>query len=266
MRFSRFLTFVIVLNLCLPAWSQQTSPVWVPPPAVKDPEAVRVLNQAVAAAGGFASIEAVTDYTALGSVSYPTAPDENVSGTITINGRGLKQIRLDEQRPSGNYSESINNGAIAERTADGIKHAFPQAAPVMAGSNTLPCLQLAALSVDPNVALIYKGLVSQGGVSVHHILALRTFPAQPDPHGPFIELGNAELFIDASSLQIVKAQDKIRGGAIRSIQYSNYKTVSGVSVPFAVNERIGATVIRSTLLSRISFNNGLQDSTFDLWK
>jgi hypothetical protein len=252
---------VSTLLLAVPGWTQQAT---APSPAPKDPQAVSVLNQALGVAGGAAAIGAITDYTATGTVTYPGDSGTNVSGTITISGRGLNQYRTDEVLPSGPVSLSIDRGFIQAKAADGTVRWVPYAAPTITGSTTLPSLQLAALIVDPNVLLIYKGVVSQGGISVHDIKAFRMFPAQPNPSGPYLDLSNAELFVDTSTLQLVSAQDMIRGGGVRSIQYSNYKTINRVGVPFSVTEQIGSTVTRQVQLNQISFNMGLQDSAFEI--
>jgi hypothetical protein len=266
MRFERFslLAFLFVSAL---AWAQQpgtSQQATTLTPAPKDPRAVSVLSQALAVAGGTTALAAVMDYTATGTVTYPASQSPAITGTITISGRGLNQYRLDEVLPAGADSQIISGGGIAVKTQAGAVLQVPFPAPVMAGATTLPCLHVAALSSDSNVMLVYKGIVSQGGMSLHDILAVRVFPAQPDPPGPFLELGNAELFIDASTFQLVTAQDTLRGGAVRSIQYSNYRVVSGVAVPFVVTEQINSGVTRQIQLNQISFNTGVQISAFDL--
>lgn len=264
MRIARFGLVLLLLHFSVSALSQQAQPATTPSPASKDPQAMSVLNQALAGAGGAQGILAVTDYTATGNVTYPANQGANVTGTITIVGRGLKQFRLDEVLPTGSDSQSINNGGITVKTSEGAIQIVPYPAPMMAGSITLPCLQLASLSMDPNIRLIYKGIVNQAGLSLHDIRAMRVFPGQPYPNGPFVDLGNADLFIDASTLQLVTAQDTARRGVVRTIQYSDYRTVKGVAVPFSVSEQINSGVVRQIQLNRISFNSGLQDSAFDL--
>jgi hypothetical protein len=222
-----------------------------------------VLNQALVAAGGTSAIAAITDYTATGTIAYPAQGPDAV-GTISIKGRGVNQFRLDEAISPGNDSQSINRGRISVKTPSGTVQAVLYAAPTMAGATGMPWLQLATLTTDPNVILIYKGIVTQGNASVYDIIAMRAFPAQPEPHGPFLELGNAELFIDTSTFQLVSAQDTVRGGGLRSIQYSNYNAVNGISLPFSITEEIGSTITRQVQFSQVRFNSGLQDSVFDL--
>jgi len=264
MRSARIGLVLLLLPFSISAWSQQTQPGTTPSPASKDPQAMNILNQALAVAGGAQAILAVADYTATGIVIYPTPQAANVTGTVTIVGRGLKQFRLDEVLPTGSESQSVNNGGITVKSSAGAIQIAPYPAPMMAGSITLPYLQLAALSVDPNIRLIYKGIISQAGVPLHDIRASRVFPGQANLNGPFVDLGNADLFIDASTLHLVMAQDTARRGVVRAIQYSDYRTVMSVAVPFSVSELINSAVVRQIRLNQISFNSGLQDSAFDL--
>jgi hypothetical protein len=261
MRAIRGCVLVPLLLMVAPVYCQQSQTPATP--AFKDPEAVTVLNKALTASGGVAAFAAITDYTATGTVTYP-AQGPNVTGNITIKGKGLSQFRLDEVLPSGTDSQGINDGLVKVKSSSGEVLLLPYPAPPTTGATGLPWLQIASLVADPNVVLIYKGIVTQNGTSLHDIVAMRIFPAQPEPHGPFLELGNAELFIDASTLQLASAQDTILGGGVRSIAYSNYKVVSGIAVPFSVTEQVGSVVTRQTLFSQINFNTGLQDSVFDL--
>jgi hypothetical protein len=267
MRSARFGLLICLLLLSVSVWTQQTPSAQqpsTPSPAPKDAQAVSVLAQALTVAGGTTAIAAITDYTASGSATYPASQAANITGTVTIIGHGLNQFRVDEVLPTGSESQSVNNGGITVKMSDGTVQIVPYPAPVMAGSITLPCLQLAALSMDPNIRLIYKGIVNQAGVPLHDIRTFRVFPGQANLNGPFVDLGNAELYFDASTLQLVMAQDTARRGVVRTIQYSDYRTVKGVAVPFSVSEQINSGVVRQIQLNRISFNSGLQDSAFDL--
>src|ERR1700730_12089363 len=137
----RFARFGLVLLLCLnvSAWSRQSQQ--APAPAPKDQQAISVLNQALAVAGGAQAILAVVDYTASGNVIYPSPQGTNVTGTVAIVGRGFHRLRLGEALPTDSNSQSINNGGITVKTTAGAIQIVPYPAPVMAGGITLPCLQ-----------------------------------------------------------------------------------------------------------------------------
>src|SRR5258708_3969672 len=117
MHSARFGVLVSILLLNVPVWARQaqtpTTPspdqtATTPTPALKDPQAVSVVTQALAAAGGIPAITAITDYTATGNASYFLDAARSTQATVTVRGKGLGQFRIDTNLPSGTRSESTN--------------------------------------------------------------------------------------------------------------------------------------------------------------
>jgi hypothetical protein len=269
MRSARFGLLCLLLFI-VPLRSQQTQttttalPDQTPtaaPSAPKDAQAVTVLNQALVVAGGMSAIAAIADYTASGTVTYHLAQD--VQGTVTIRGGGLFRLRIDANLPAGIHSESMTGPgtAIADHGFVRQLHSQP---PMDPGRYLLPSLELGAVLNDPEYSLLYKGIVSVDGHSVHDVqLEYVLPPIVVDSTRLFHEYHTIDAFIDAATFQVVMMQDVVPEHAIRRMRYSDYRTVGGVQVPYSISEdvRNPTWLIQ---LDKINFNSGLQDSDFQL--
>src|SRR5258708_4838122 len=99
MRSVRLGVIVCLFLLNVSAFAQTTQQTTISSPALKDPQAVSVVNQALALAGGVVAFKTVADYTSTGVVTYHF-PNE-VSGPVTVRERGLTQLRVDAQLSAG---------------------------------------------------------------------------------------------------------------------------------------------------------------------
>jgi hypothetical protein len=288
MRSARSAWIICLYFLAVPVWSQQaqipapqpqpitpqqTQPVAILPPATKDPLAVSVLNQSLSGAGGALAIKAVADYTATGNIIYHWNPE--VQGGVTVRGLGLGQLRVDANLPRGMHSSVISGGQTSTKAEDGAvsqypppypvpsSDAFPYQPPMFPGSLVLPHTQLAAVLNDPLFSISDKGVVQIDGHAVHDIQAQMVFPGQTQPDN-MAEYQIIDFFIDTSTIQLVMIQDNVPKHIVHQIRYSDYKTVSGVLVPFSIGEEMGGQKTREIRLDQASFNTGLQDAEFSL--
>jgi len=273
MRSARFGLILSVLFLNIPVWAQQTQTGITPPPdqaattplpAPKDPQAITIIGQAVAAAGGIPAVMTVTDYTASGAVTYHE--NQDVQGTVTVRGLGLGDFRQDATLPTGVRSFAIGNGQAAIKNEDGTirQLAFRYQPSLMRSSVFIPCWQLAAALNDPMFSLTYKGTAQMDGNAVYDIRVQLMPPGPPDPNGVIAEYFGADFFIDTATFQVRMTQDVVIRHFARKIRYSNYKSIDGVLVPFSIEEEINGRPSQSIQLNEIAFNGGLQESAFDL--
>ena len=96
-------------------------------------------------------------------------------------------------------------------------------------------------------------------------------PADPTlPAADFSALGTYDLFFDTTSHQLVGMSETVHSDQdikrtyVRELIFSNYSVVNGVSIPFALEERIGQVQTWTIKLSSVTFNSGLTDSLFTL--
>jgi hypothetical protein len=247
------------------ATPQQTST----PSVIQDPQAVSVLNQALIVAGGTSAISAVTDYTATGQVTYHWRPD--VQGSVTVRGLGVGGFRLDANLPKGIRSWGVFDGQTTTKSEEGTvtyipsqlkavpsSDAYPYEAPLFPGSLAFPWSELTSVLGDPNWAISYKGIVQLEGHPVHDIQV--QFSADQAASAMMNEYHTKDFFIDTSTLQLVMTQDNVPKHIIHQIRYSKYTAVSGMQVPFSIDETMGGQRTWDIQLSQIKFNAGLQDS------
>jgi len=270
--------------LNVPVWARQaqtpviqTQSATTLPPATKDPQAVSVLTQALGASGGIPAITAITDYTATGTGTWYQTSDHTFEGAVTINGTASGQLRFDAHLPAGVRSYAVNRGrslwknederltqAPAPDTRVPSSDAFPYKPPMFAGGFASPHIQIAAVLNDSLLEVSYKGSVQIDGRPVHEIQVRRLLPGSSDPNDPLAEYSSMDFFIDASTYQVVMTQDVVPKHVIHQLRYSDYRPVNAVVVPFAITEFMGSQQIWAIHLDQISYNSGLQDSSFDL--
>lgn len=275
MRSARFVLLLVFLLIRFPAWGQQSqsgtsnSAGTTPLHATKDPQAVAVLNQALTVAGGGTAIKAITDYTATGNMIYHWNPE--AQGTVTILGLGLNQIRIDANLPRGIRSSVLSNGQTTTKAEDGsIKQypppyptpsseAFPYQPPMFPGSLLFPHAQIVFALNSSSYSVLDKGLVQVDGHSAHEIALQADLPGPIDPMSQY---HTRDIFLDASTSQVLMTQDVAPGNVIRAVLYSDYRAVNGVLVPFSIKEQVAGQETWSIQLNQLGFNTGLQDASF----
>jgi len=261
MRSARF-GLVLYFFLINPSvWGQQTQPGTAPSPAPKDPQAVSVVNQAVAVAGGPTAIAAINDYTATGNITYHSGQD--VQGSVTVQGLGLNQYRLDANLPNGVRSSVVTDGRMSLKAEDGsVKPIHSQVAMHLSGL-VVPYLELSIALNSPAFGLSSKGVVEVQGHSAYDI-QVQLAGRGPNRPGYLADFYVKDYFVDVATFQVVMTQDLAPKHLIRQLRYSDFRPISGVLVPFSISEVAGGQQTWSMQLRQISFNTGLQDSAFAL--
>ena len=258
MRSARFRLLSCFLLLNSSVWAQTTaSPQQVPTTqAIRDPQALSVLNQALTAAGGVSAIAAITDYTATGTITYNNNSLEQ--GSMTLQGLGLIAFRLDANLPAGVRSLAISDGEITQKAEDGTISKPLTQAPMYPGSFVLPYLHLANALQIPPFRISYQGLVQIDGHSAHAVRVQRLLPPNFG-----IAFQTRDFFVDASTFQVLMTREMTdsRAGA-RQVHYSDYRPIGGVLVPFSIIEELGFQQTLTIHLEQISFDTGLQETAF----
>ena len=242
--------------------AQQTQPGTAPPPAPKDPQAVTVLNQALAVAGGTTAIAAITDYTAKGNITYNWNPQ--AQGSVTVQGLGLNQYRVDASLPKGVRSSAVTNGQMTMKFEDGSVHLIHTQIAMNLSGLIVPYLELSIALNSPAFSLSNKGLVEVNGHSAYDIQVQRPGATNINRPTKMADFYVRDYFVDATTFQVLMTQDLAPRHVIRQLQYSDFTPVNGVPVPFSITEMTGGQQTWSIQLSQITFNTGLQDSAFAL--
>jgi len=244
------------------------------PSAQKDAQAITILSQAVVALGGSTAISAIKDYSGTGTMIFHQSQTEQVSGTVTISGLGRGEFRMDSNLSTGTRSFSIDQGRTHQKREDGtVTHlppqgpvpssdAFPYVSPIFPSGIGFPNQELLAALNNPQLNVVYKGMVQLNGSSAHDVQVQRVQPMTPNPNDPMLQYETIDLFIDTTSFQIIMTQELVPKHVIHQIHYSNYQPVGAVLVPWSMSELMGGQRTWDIRLAQISFNTGLQDSNF----
>jgi hypothetical protein len=261
----RFLVFAFFLfwMFTQPSSPQQTSA----PTIQRDQQALTVLTQVLATAGGQAVLGAIQDITGTGTITYYWAGDE-VQGTVTVKGRGVGQFRLDAILSNGTRSWAVNNGTGFEKEPDGTTSQIPYHNTLNFGNLTFPLYFLSAVVQDTSTSITYVGMETKNGSQVHHIRAQKVFGRDADPSGILGKLTRRDFFVDCTTFQVVATLDMVhpaRASTLsypREMQFSDYRTINGILVPFSIMEVATGQRTYSIQLTQVTFNSGLQDSDF----
>lgn len=236
-------------------------------PPTRDQQAISILNQCLQAAGGAQAIGAIQDFTASGSITYNWA-GESVNGSVTLKGRGKGQFRLDADLSNGRLSWAVNNGdGFYKELDETTRHIF-YANAVNFGSLTLPYVHIAAGLNDQSTSLSYIGVNSQDNRKTYDIRIQQALPPDRDPTGILGKLTRRDFFIDTQTFQIVRVSDMVHPEKITTIdipheiEFSDYRSVNGVALPFSISEKTDGQHTYTIQISQISFNSGLQDADF----
>ncbi len=235
----------------------------------RDPQTLAVLAQALNAAGGLTALTVIQDFAASGTITYFWA-GEDVKGSVKVRGRGLDQFRLDASLPQGLRSWAVNNGSGVLKEIDGTNHSIRYHNAVNLGSLTLPFVAIAAPLQDSTVSVSGLALVDADGRKALQVRVQRNFDSTTDPDGTLTRLSARDFFFDPNTFQLLKIQQMTHPSETftedyaQEILFSDYRLVNGISVPFAITERIAGQRTWTIQLDLISFNQSLSDADFQL--
>ncbi len=131
----------------------------------------------------------------------------------------------------------------------------------------IPALSVLSQFADPNFKIAYIGLEPLGPATCHHIQMQRRWSTD--------NLGHdweqpVDLYIDATTNLLTRLvfsahlplhpEINIR----TQVDYADYRPISGLMIPFAMTETIGADLQQQYILKTFAINQGLQQSDFSL--
>jgi len=236
-------------------------------PPQRDPQAVSVLRQSLATAGGAQALATVLDFTATGKITYYWTEQGEV-GTVTVKSRGLKQFRLEAVVSDGVLTSIVDNGQARHKDADGTVRPMLNQHTENAGAMYLPFAEIAIALIDPATSITDLGMVTENGQTTHGIRLQKTFSARDDSDKTLSKLTQRDIFIDPSTFLVVRTRDlsPTRSNPVPTIvhdvTFSNYKPLNGVLFPFSIAESVNHQQIIAIQFDQVKFNNGLGDGDF----
>ncbi len=253
--------FLGSLLLSVPAITQQ------PPLAAsevspeRDPQAVALVQQAVAAIGGIAPADSV----ATGTV-YLVAGSKADTGTIRILTRGMDQTAEEIVTPEGTRQVVYSREQAREAEGNSAKPLQLELA-VTSQSACFPLPLLAAALNHADTGFQYLGQETLDGLAVHHIRFWNTFSSHPKLRH-LAEFSMKDLWIDAATglPRKLSFDRRAAGGAEPRIPvelfFSDYRNVSGVLYPFRIEKHFNGTPWANITINNVQLNAGLTDAAF----
>jgi hypothetical protein len=238
------------------------------PSPQRDPQALAILAQVMNAAGGETTLSAINDFTASGVIVYYW-PVEGAQGPVTVCGKGLSRFRVDATLPTGVRSWAVNDGSGSTNETDGTVTLIPYHNATNLGSLTFPLAHVLAALRDSGTNIRYLGLVTVDGRQAHQV-RVEPFATEGDPGNMISKLNAKDFFIDSATYQIASMRHMMHPDGNSTIDYpheiefSDYRAIDGLLVPFSMMEKIGGNRAWTIQLVQVTFNSAPPDTIFQL--
>lgn len=273
--FGPWVSLLLVSLLATPAVAQQPT---TPVATTSDPQAVAVATKALAALTGG---KPITDVTLTGTATR-TAGSDVETGTVTLQALGYANSRMDFAGSNGNRTEIRNSSSGVPQGSwidpDASNHAMSPHNCMTDAVWFFPALSILSQISQPNVVATYVGQETRNGSSVQHLRFLtQTAGLTGQKAGLaaqaaqlYVSLSNEDVYLDSSTLLPVSvtfnthANNNSGTNIPVEIDFSDYVAVSGVPIPFKIQEFLNDTPFRDVVVQSASLNSGLSQSTFDI--
>lgn len=263
------------------------------PPATSDPQAVALIQKSLAALTSGAT---VTDATLTGTAQR-IAGSDNETGTATLQATSLGDSAVTMNFTSGVRTEIRNHSAIPLAASlppgitpppaatsipqpvgswsgpDGVVHAVAADNIMTEPTWFEPVLTLTRLMAPgQSWILSYVGAETHDGLAVVHVQATQIPPAAANAQANVVSLiqrlSLMDIYLDASTLlpDALDFNAHPDNNALTDIpteiQFTNYRSVSGIEVPYRVQKYVNNVLSLDLQFSSANFNSGVSASVF----
>lgn len=260
--------FLVILFSATLAFGQAGQTPVMPPALVRDPQAVMLLSQALSRLKSTPA--AITDVSLTASVTYTSGSDQE-TGTATLQALGDAQSRVTLNLENGPRQEIRSGFAGSWSGTDGAAHPMATHNCWADASWFYPLLTVEAASSDPTVSITLAGQTTLNGESVDDLVLSRIVPHQsPVVTAEIQKLSAVHLYLAASTLMPVELDfnihpDKdVNSNIPVEIEFSNYRAISGVLVPFHIQKFLQHSLLLDLEVSGAVVNSGLSAAEFAL--
>ena len=230
-----------------------------PPPVQRDPQAVAILAQSMAAMG---SMSLPRDSVARGTITLA----DGRSGTIMLKSKGADRLRH-EVSLDGKDSVMVAGGSKGHVSPGTETRNLPHWVTMYLRPQHLYAHFRLAESSKPGAKLIYVGQENVNGQPAHHI---RISNVSADAKQADIEeiISECHVFIDAQTSLVVKTITYdfspllVQNRTPVETYLSDYRAVSGILVPHRMTRYIWGNKDSEIVLNSVQVNVGLPESDF----
>jgi hypothetical protein len=260
--------FTGLLLSAIPAMAQNASNI------ERDPGALTLIQRVVDASGGYASIEAVHDLVATGTLSAPMNAKDTTESPVTISLRGLDQLRIDSVQPKGARSIFLNRGVLTNKEEDGAVVPLGNQDVVSSISHILPLEHLAAALNDNSYSVTATDTVvdEDSGHNLYHFRLQRILSEPARTVRRTISSIALDYYVDVTTTSIVRVRNlhSDRGytpidrgkGPYEIYNFSDYQSVNGILLPQIITMSFDRQVVSTIKITHYQLNTGLTESNF----
>jgi hypothetical protein len=238
---------------------------------VSDPHAVALATRAVTALTGGT---AVSDVTLTGNATWIAGSDLE-TGSANLQAKGTGESRVDLNLSDGTRTEIRNDTGSYPQGASVINGGDQQAWPAhncwINASWFFPALSFLNTAADPSLIFSYIGEENRGGAKVEHLQVYRYLAAQrPASISLTQRVSTTDFYLDSSSLLPVAvtfnthASDDAFTNIALEIDFSKYRQVGGVQVPFHIQKLVWGGLAVDITVQTVALNSGLSDGLFSI--
>ena len=260
MRRSIVMAVLIVLTFSPVALAAQQSPT-----PTRDPQAMAVLRNALAALGG-SSIAAIQDTVVQATLTPPPGQAEG-PGIATFKTKGTK-IRSDASSGSRTATAIFNNGQEFRTSAKGMIPAQSANADHKRIEH-LPALMLAQELARNDFSAAYIGEETVEGHTIQHIRMFRISNRNALADPQLTKNSELNVFVDAQTSRILKisfpyvAENDWRQSLPMEILYDDYRVTNGIAIPFHQRYFYNGLPAGELQFTSVAVNQGTPDSVFN---
>lgn len=263
MSLPRLVSLFVLIAFAKSATAQETA-------IATPPQASVLLQQSLAALTGG---HPLTDVTLSGTARRIAGSDDE-SGTAVLKAVAAGASSVSLSLPSGARSEIQNCSTTPPAGTwsgpDGVPHPISSYNLQTAPAWFFPVFPIAS-GFSAGYTATYVGLEMRAGMEVSHV-AVSQVPTFPTPQGvvSLAHLSQLDFFLDTNSALPVALVFNAHPDGNPSIdieieiRFSDYRTVSGVQVPFHVQQLINNNLALDLQFDSAVLNSGISASSFSL--
>lgn len=251
--------------LAIPALAQPTA-VAPQPVAQRDPQALALLNQSLAA---MIKGQPISDVKLQAQVTR-TAGSETDTGSATLEAAAYDKGNISLALTSGPRTEIRNGTSGVWSGADAQNHAIPMHNTWTAAPWFAPALVVQSWVQDPSFSLAYAGPEDRNGAQVQHIRASHVLAVSGSPNIPaqIAQLSAIDIYLDSQSLLPVALafnthpDDDLGLDLPVQVTFAAYQVSNGLMAPSRIQSFLQNALLLDLTVTSTSANNGLAASEF----
>jgi hypothetical protein len=234
---------------------------------VRDLNAVALANRALQAMAG---ITALKDITLQANATYIAGSDQE-TGTATLIALGNQQSLVTLNLSGGQRQEIRDGVAGVQVNPDGIPHNMAVHNCWADASWFYPGLSLAALAIDPTLAIAVVGKELHAGSLTYHLILYHVVGGQrPTIAADIQQLSAMDLYLDAGSLLPVALafnthpEDNAGADIAVEVRLGAYSRFNGAQVPTRIQKYLQGTLVLDFTVTNVAVNSGVPAGLFTL--